>query len=1004
MGQSILLRVSGLFTNTNELGSAPEGALRTADNIVISKVNVGESRRGFDRLVHRLPDPTYRADKLFQYQNKLLIHYNTTALAYYSTTVAGTFAASSIAANAVTITAHGYTTGVVGVVTTAGVLPTGLALATDYYIVVIDANTVKFATSYTNALASAVVSISGGTGNSTFTPAGVQPYPGSFSHPDPLLAKIQSAAANQNLYFTSSTGVRKLDSVTGVPGAAGMFPGLDALATLVAAKTWASTAVTTADDTITIPAHGYVTGTAGVFSTAGTLPTGVTAGPTYYAIRVDVDTIKIAATYANAIAGTQIDLTTQGAGNSTFTPTEVTVGFMSDNSQAGYRVLWGITDANSNLVLGAPSAQAIVVNHTGAAQNVSLLITIPAGVTTSHFFQVYRSSLSGAYTISPLDDGALVYEGACTAADIAAKSVSIIDSTPTTLVGAALYTNATQQGILQSNDIPPYAADITAFRNCLFFANTRTQHMLNFSILAVNGSSGLQSGDVLTIAGVTYTADTVENVSTRHFAVASAGSASQNITDTAKSLVKVINQASANTTVYAYYVSDASALPGQIRIAERVLGGSAYYAIASAHGAAFSPAFPTSGTTVASSNSVNLNGLMYSKQQIPDAVPAGNIFYVGDASKKILRILATRDSLIIFKEDGVFRCTGTAPGTFAIDPVDTTAFLVAPESAVALDNNIYALMTPGICYVSDTAVSTISQPIQDQIKALFSGALAETTYYTFGVGYETDRKYILYTVTEAGDLYSNQQFVYDIFTKTWTRWSRTQQHAIVLSADDKIYAADPSTSYINQERKDGLYSDYTDEAFSVSLVSFSGLTLTLVDDSDISVGDRVFQTVSESSVVTAVDIVSQTITVADLITTWDLSADTFILKSIDCVVEWIPNASQNPGMNKHWSECTLLLKQNSFDTGYVGFYSDVSGDEEDIAFTGAGSGGWGRFPWGQTPWGGTTRSLPMRVYIPRNKQRCDLLSVLFRCREAWARFSIEGMSLVVRGISTRVGS
>jgi len=86
------------------------------------------------------------------------------------TNAAGTFAASSLAANAVTITAHGYKTGVVGQLTTAGALPTGLATSTNYYIIVVDANTVKFASSLANALAGTAITISGGTGNSTFTP------------------------------------------------------------------------------------------------------------------------------------------------------------------------------------------------------------------------------------------------------------------------------------------------------------------------------------------------------------------------------------------------------------------------------------------------------------------------------------------------------------------------------------------------------------------------------------------------------------------------------------------------------------------------------------------------------------------------------------------------------------------------------------------------------------------------------------------------------------------
>lgn len=86
------------------------------------------------------------------------------------TNAAGTFAASSLASNTVTITAHGWKTGIVGQLTTAGVLPTGLSASTNYYIIVVSANAVKFASTYANAIAGTAITLSGGSGNSTFTP------------------------------------------------------------------------------------------------------------------------------------------------------------------------------------------------------------------------------------------------------------------------------------------------------------------------------------------------------------------------------------------------------------------------------------------------------------------------------------------------------------------------------------------------------------------------------------------------------------------------------------------------------------------------------------------------------------------------------------------------------------------------------------------------------------------------------------------------------------------
>lgn len=78
---------------------------------------------------------------------------------------------------------------------------------------------------------------------------------------------------------------------------------------------FANTAINVATNAITVNSHGYFTTDPVIFS-AGPL----TASPlvnltTYYVIRVDQNTIKLATTAANALSGTAINLTTTGAGS-----------------------------------------------------------------------------------------------------------------------------------------------------------------------------------------------------------------------------------------------------------------------------------------------------------------------------------------------------------------------------------------------------------------------------------------------------------------------------------------------------------------------------------------------------------------------------------------------------------------------------------------------------------------------------------------------------------------
>lgn len=78
----------------------------------------------------------------------------------------------NVSTEVISETAHGYLTGLKGQLTTTGTLPVGLSLATDYFIIRVDANSYKLATSRANAEAGTAVDITSaaGGGTHTFTP------------------------------------------------------------------------------------------------------------------------------------------------------------------------------------------------------------------------------------------------------------------------------------------------------------------------------------------------------------------------------------------------------------------------------------------------------------------------------------------------------------------------------------------------------------------------------------------------------------------------------------------------------------------------------------------------------------------------------------------------------------------------------------------------------------------------------------------------------------------
>lgn len=121
--------------------------------------------------------------------------------------------------------------------------------------------------------------------------------------------------------------------------------------------------VSTADDTIKMVGHGFVTGDAVEYVSAGTPPTGITSGTTYYAIRVDSDTVKLATSSANALAGTPVvNITAVGTGTAdTLQLTAPTLIFVdAQEAQVAANKAKGITGAGWWLYRTFTDAQSAV--------------------------------------------------------------------------------------------------------------------------------------------------------------------------------------------------------------------------------------------------------------------------------------------------------------------------------------------------------------------------------------------------------------------------------------------------------------------------------------------------------------------------------------------------------------------------------------------------------------------------------------------------------------------
>jgi hypothetical protein len=676
--------------------------------------------------------------------------------------------------------------------------------------------------------------------------------------------------------------------------------------------------------------------------------------------------------------------------------------WLANNYRTAYRVVWGYKDANNNLILGAPSQRESYKNTAGSTKSLTLRLTIPSGVTTSWFYQVYRAAQvdNSATDTEPSDEMGLVYEGNPNSTDISNKYVDVSDITPDELRGATLYTAATQQGLANGNEQPPLARDIAVYKNVLFYANTTSKHRYYLTLLAVGGSSGIAADDTLTVGGVAYTGKASETIASGQFAVVTGGSASQNIRDTALSLVRVINRYS-SSTVYAYYLSGTDDLPGKILLEERTLGGAAFPVISS-RATCWSPDLPSSGTAESSTNDRYRHAVFYSKVSEPEAVPLANYFFCGSADEEIKRIVPLRDSLFIFKSDGIYRLSGEDASSFRVDLFDSTTRIMAPESAVVLNNQIFMLSDQGVVSVTESGVQVRSRPIESTLTNLLGINPSVLKSESFGVGYETERKYILFVPRLAGDTAPSQAFVFNTFTNTWTRWVLAKKCGLVNPADDKLYLGDALSSYVNQERKAYDYTDYVDYGFTATISAVSGNTVTITGSDEISAGDVIYQSSSVWSIVDSVDAVAGTI--ETVLTPALAVGSATVLKAISTKIAWVPFTAANPGMLKHYREALLLFKRDFVGTATLVFSSDISPSQEEEEVEGTDLGQWGLFTWGGIAWGGSENRHPFRVYIPRNKQRCSQLTIEFRHSTGYTQYQFNGISLIANSGSERVVS
>ena len=511
---------------------------------------------------------------------------------------------------------------------------------------------------------------------------------------------------------------------------------------------------------------------------------------------------------------------------------------LQPDGQYSYRIVWSYEDSKNNLIVGEPSESLIVTRQLGQRPvNIDLVVTVPPEIynlvdTGAFKYEIYRSSRSANAASPPLGNEALVISDIVpfSSFGIRAKRFAVTDDVTDNERGKALYTNANQEGIEGANMRPPRALDIAAYREHLMFANAEHQSILELQLNSADPKF-LKEGDQFSISprGLSEHSSDPDSVifhaskrleglyltdpdnpsleARNYFKIVEDDTDSVAIEETTKSLIRVINlYAIFPYDIRAHYLSTSIDKPGRFILTYDHATEHRIFSVQSNAGIGNPSSEPTWNPSIRMSTQSKVdpqrNALYFSKYREPEAVPALNFLRIGSDTEPILRIIPLRESLFVFKTDGIFRITGDNPRNLTVEPFDLTIKLLAPKSVVSLANMIICLTNQGIVSITDNGLRIESRPIEDTIQRIIN---SPDVVKCFAVSYEADRKYILNLPNNQGEI--EEQYVLNIITKGWTRWTLAAISGTVWN--DKLILANGAK--IRQERKTGSESDYQDE-------------------------------------------------------------------------------------------------------------------------------------------------------------------------------------------------
>jgi len=395
----------------------------------------------------------------------------------------------------------------------------------------------------------------------------------------------------------------------------------------------------------------------------------------------------------------------------------------------------------------------------------------------------------------------------------------------------------------------------------------------------------------------------------------------------------------------------------------------------------------------------------FSEQDKPEAWPL--LFTLGGLPDGVeaLRIKpsASGDQLFVFlRDNATYVVSGQYP--YSVRKFDRTAPLVAADSLQEHSSQLYGLTAQGICQISEGGIGNIGLDVQDMTRLIVAAMRlsGQSLSQIFGVSYETDNQYLLFTPTEdsnnPGRVTSTvqQALVLQSMLGQFTRWDTARTCGIVWRDGDYLVLGDGGTNRLRVERKGYTFTDFADADYSFtkdgSQTNVSTIDVLPPDNlTRLSAGDAVLIGGAYYRI-TDIDPAGQisidgTVTVAG-------GATITAYAKYTVQHTWAGDSGGTPGVESRWRHLQLHFKEHLFKNITLSFQGEKAANienvtVEDTTFAMA------------TPVKRLTNSWGK---VADNFERAAILRISCTLQEALSYFRLLGISRSAQPITEKTGA